>query len=174
MRRTDQWLKEFHPNKPLKDWKDLMSNMKFENSSTKSIKRVSNSSDSNVKHIQPFRKLSSNWQTWRNFTTFTLKSSRKSTLSRRCYGQKFLLRKSTRWKKVQRDMVSNVSNCQKTWNNGKHTSNLRPPSKIWSSYCPLLRYWKKTQSKTDIGKLWMLKLPIEFHLINLKFSLSRT
>ena len=45
--------------------------------------------------------------------------------------------------------------------------------KIWNQCCLLSQFWKKNQSKTDIGKLWTQRLLIEFRLINLSCLLLK-
>lgn len=170
----DLWLRVFHQNRLLKDWRDSMNNMKSENNNTKSTRKVKNFSDFNVKLIQLLKRPNSNSLTWKSSTTCILKLSRKSTHSSKCYGLKYQTKRSTQWNKVPKSMVNNALSYQRILKNGRLIRSSKLQSKTWNNFCQSLAFWKRIQSKIDIGKLWILRLLIEFHLINLKYLSLKT
>ena len=173
MKRMGQWLREYLPNKPLKDSKDSTNNTKLENNSSRSTRKVKNFLDSSAKLIQPSKRPSSNWPTLKNSTIYILKSSRKSTPSKKCSGLKSATKKLQQWKKALKNTVNNASSFPRISKNGRLTRNSRPQLKTSSNSCPSLPSWKKIQSKTVIGKPWIPKQLTKFHSINQKSSLFR-
>lgn len=70
-------------------------------------------------------------------------------------------------------MVSNASSCPKIWRNGKPTKSSRALLKTLKLYFPSSPFWKKMQSRIDIGRHLTKKQLTEFLTISLKYSSSK-